>query len=124
MRRAQSSYWIESVRIQNIERTRTSDAAQKEKTRGRAVRTFGGSGAIPPASQMLTQGLYQNVEMVRTENIHNRVMHKCARMIAQIRNFSFALALVVARCVGGSDQVLIGTSTTSQLPRTTEKAAV
>jgi len=45
-------------------------------------------------------------------------------MFAQIRNFSFSLTPVVARCVRGSDQVLIGTSTTSQLPRHTEKAAV
>ena len=64
-------YRIDSKRMQNIERTRTTDAAQKKKTRGRAVRTFGGSGAIPPASQVLTQGLYQNVEMVRAESIHN-----------------------------------------------------
>ena len=49
-------------------------------------------------------------------------MHKCAWMIAQIRNFSFAHTQVVARCLGGSDHVLIGTSTTSQLPRTTEKS--
>jgi hypothetical protein len=64
-------YRIDSERMQNIERTRTQDVTQREKTRGETVRTFGGSGAIPPASQMLTQGLYQNVEMVCTESIHN-----------------------------------------------------